>query len=59
MELRLAHIEPTHFPLPAGEGGAKRRVRGEISRGRFLFVTYAVEIEGEAPLIFVAEAADA
>ena len=57
MELRLAHIEPSHSPLPAGEGGAKRRVRGEVSRG-FLFVTYAIEIEGEAPLIFIAEAVD-
>jgi len=57
MELRLAHIESTQFPLPAGEGGAKRRVRGEVHRG-FLFVTYAVEIEGEAPLIAVAEAVD-
>ena len=54
MELRLAHIETTQHP----EAGAKRRVMGEVSRGRFFFVTYAVEIEGEAPLIFVAEAVD-
>jgi len=57
MELRLMHIESTQFPLPAGERGAKRRLRGEVHRG-FLFVTYAVEIEGEAPLIFIAEALD-
>ena len=58
MELRLAHIDSTSSPLPAGEGGAKRRVRGEVSRGNFGFVTYSVEIEGEAPLIFIAEAVD-
>jgi len=54
MELRLAHIESTQ----SHETGAKRRVMGEVSRGRFVFVTYAVEIEGEAPLIFIAEALD-
>jgi hypothetical protein len=56
MELRLAQIDSTSYPL--GETGAKRRVMGEVSRGNFDFVTYAVEIEGEAPLIFVAEAVD-
>jgi hypothetical protein len=56
MELRLAHIESISSPL--GETGAKRRVMGEVSRHNFNFVTYAVEIEGEAPLIFIAEALD-
>lgn len=48
MELRLAHVETTQFRLPAED---------DVRRG-FLFVTYAVEIEGEAPLICIAEAVD-
>lgn len=54
MELRLAEIE---FETPAMRG--RRADRNVFVPSRFLFVTYAVEIEGEAPLIFVAEAADA
>jgi hypothetical protein len=39
---------------------APRRFRADknVCAPRFLFVTYAVEIEGEAPLIAVAEAID-
>ena len=56
MELRLAEIthgEQTFLSAP-------RRVRADknVCAPRFLFVTYAVEIEGEAPLIFIAEAMD-
>jgi hypothetical protein len=54
MELRLAEIECRR---------ADRNVcapsRTLCAPSRLVFVTYAVEIEGEAPLIFVAEAADA
>jgi hypothetical protein len=58
MELRLAEIEcGTQTFLSAIHG--RRADRNVCAPSRFLFVTYAVEIEGEAPLIFVAEAADA
>ncbi|HEX7192657.1 MAG TPA: hypothetical protein VF381_13905 [Thermoanaerobaculia bacterium] len=56
MELRLAEIkhgEQTFLSAP-------RRARADknVCAPHFLFVTYAVEIEGEAPLIFIAEALD-
>ena len=54
MELRLAEIkhgEQTFLSVP-------RRASNDVRAPRFLFVTYAVEIEGEAPLIAVAEAVD-
>ena len=52
MELRLAHIESIEI--------ARTMPRALPHRFEtpFLFVTYAVEIEGEAPLIAVAEAVD-
>ena len=53
MELRLAEIE---FETPATHG--RRAVRTGSAPSRVVFVTYAVEIEGEAPLIFIAEAVD-
>ncbi|HEV8433508.1 MAG TPA: hypothetical protein VGR95_08845 [Thermoanaerobaculia bacterium] len=51
MELRLAHVESFEIAQPA------RRVFARRVETPFLFVTYAVEIEGEAPLI-VPEAVD-
>lgn len=54
MELRLAEInhgEQTFLSAP-------RRADKNVCAPRFLFVTYAVEIEGEAPLIFIAEGVD-
>ncbi len=55
MELRLAEIkhgEQTFLSAP------RARADKNVCTPRFLFVTYAVEIEGEAPLIFIAEAVD-
>ncbi|HEY2325164.1 MAG TPA: hypothetical protein VGJ82_20065 [Thermoanaerobaculia bacterium] len=46
MERRLAEIE------------TNVRADKNVRAPRFLFVTYAVEIEGEAPLICIAEAID-
>ena len=57
MELRLAEIkhgEQTFLSAPR----SRRADRNVCAPSRFLFVTYAVEIEGEAPLIFIAEALD-
>lgn len=56
MELRLSEIS---FEHPA----ASPRIRRVASPApalatRFVFVTYAFEIEGEAPLILCAEAVD-
>ena len=52
MELRLAHIESTEIARPTPRALPRR------AETPFVFVTYAVEIEGEAPLIFIAEAVD-
>ena len=52
MELRLAHVESFEIAQPTRRGLPRR------FETPFLFVTYAVEIEGEAPLIFIAEAVD-
>jgi hypothetical protein len=57
MELRLASIEhgaQTFLSAPR----SRRADKNVCAPSRFLFVTYAVEIEGEAPLIFVAEGVD-
>lgn len=53
MELRFAHIESSEIARPT-----RARADKNVCAPRFLFVTYAVEIEGEAPLIAVAEAVD-
>jgi hypothetical protein len=56
MELRLAEIkhgEQTFLSAPR-----HARADKNVCAPRFLFVTYAVEIEGEAPLIFIAESVD-
>ena len=52
MELRLAHIESIEIARPAPRALPRRL------ENPFAFVTYAVEIEGEAPLIFIAEGVD-
>ena len=52
MEPRLAHVESIEIARPM-----RARADRNVCAPRFLFVTYAVEIEGEAPLI-AAEAVD-
>ena len=52
MELRLTHIESIEIARPMPRAIPRRL---QIP---FAFVTYAVEIEGEAPLICIAEAVD-
>ncbi len=59
MELRIAAFEfsspaaPSPAPLRAGS-----TTRRPFASTRFVFVTCAVEIEGDAPLIAFAEPAD-
>ena len=54
MELRLAEIELTSTT----QTRAAFRVPRSMVRPTFAFITYAVEIEGEAPLIAFAESVD-
>jgi hypothetical protein len=56
MELRLAEIE--HGAQTFLSAPRELRADKNVCAPRFLFVTYAVEIEGEAPLICIAEAVD-
>ncbi|HEX3111477.1 MAG TPA: hypothetical protein VHU41_20400 [Thermoanaerobaculia bacterium] len=56
MELRLAEIKYGEQAILSPR--RSRRADMNVCDPRFLFVTYAVEIEGEAPLIFIAEAVD-
>jgi hypothetical protein len=56
METRLAVAE---YAEPMSHAAAPTRLRAAaVVRPRFAFVTYAVEIEGDAPLWFFAEAVD-
>jgi len=55
MELRLAEINSGEQTILSPR--RSRRADMNVCAPRFFFVTYAVEIEGEAPLI-VAEAVD-
>jgi hypothetical protein len=52
MELLLAEMESIEIARPLPRALPRRHEM------RFAFVTYAVEIEGEAPLIFVSEGVD-
>lgn len=57
MELRLMHIEPTS----ARAGRLVRALALQVPTARpvrALFLTYASEIEGDAPLIPIQEAVD-
>ena len=57
MEPRLAEIESKPFTAPAARG-PRAAGRAPMTRSNFAFVNYAVEIEGDAPLIALAEAVD-
>ena len=56
MELRLAEIKYGEQTFLSARHS--RNADKNVCAPRFGFVTYAVEIEGEAPLIFIAEAVD-
>ena len=58
MELLLAHIEQIGEQTFLSAPRTRRADRNVCAPSRFAFVTYAVEIEGEAPLIFISEAVD-
>ena len=58
MELLLAHIERIGEQTFLSAPRIRRADKNICAPSRFAFVTYAVEIEGEAPLIFVSEALD-
>jgi hypothetical protein len=56
MELRLSEIKLD--PVNAATPRRRSPVPAAAPVTRFIFVTYAFEIEGDAPLILCAEAVD-